>query len=83
MKSGAVNGLSIAFEVTQAIFDGEVRHLVKLRMREVSRVIFPMNEPAHSGGDQGQHLNAITGTGDPRLAPSQTRLNHPTREMFT
>jgi hypothetical protein len=24
-----------------------------------------MNEPAHSGGDQGQHLKAVRGTGDP------------------
>jgi hypothetical protein len=61
MKSRAVNGLSIAFEVSQAICDGEVRHLVKLRMREVISVTFPMNEPAYSGGDQGQHLDAITG----------------------
>jgi hypothetical protein len=61
MKSRAVNGLSITFEVSQAICDGEVRHLVKLRMREVISVTFPMNEPAYSGGDQGQHLDAITG----------------------
>jgi hypothetical protein len=34
MKAGAVNGLSIAFEVTQAAFDWDVRHLVELRMKE-------------------------------------------------
>jgi len=33
MKARLVNGFSIAFEVTQGHLDGEVRHLIKLRMR--------------------------------------------------
>jgi hypothetical protein len=60
MKARLVNGFSIAFEVTQGHLDGEVRHLIKLRMREITASQFGWNESAQvagmlapSNGDQG------------------------------
>jgi HK97 family phage prohead protease len=46
MKAGVVKGLSIGYDTIQATYDGDIRHLTELKLWEISRVIFPMNESA-------------------------------------
>jgi uncharacterized protein len=66
MKAGIVKGLSIGYDVIQASYDGDVRHLSELRLWEISVVTFPMNESAQVTGvksmsaqDTANHLTAI------------------------
>jgi hypothetical protein len=65
MKAQVEKGFSFSFVVNQVAFDGDVRHLVELHLRD-SGVTFPMNESAHvSGGlalsddERATHIKAI------------------------
>lgn len=48
MKSKAVSGLSIGYRIPQGgmEYDGEVRHLKRIDLHEISIVTFPMNDEA-------------------------------------
>lgn len=49
MKAGALDGLSIGYEVVEKSLDANIRILSKVNLHEVSPVTFPMNERARLG----------------------------------
>ncbi|MCE2992088.1 MAG: HK97 family phage prohead protease [Candidatus Jidaibacter sp.] len=46
LKAGAIDGLSIGFQIEDQFFDGEYRYITKLKLWEISIVTFPANEKA-------------------------------------
>lgn len=54
VKAGAVTGLSIGFNILDAEYDGEVRHIKEIDLWEVSLVTFPAN-PLAQISSKGAH----------------------------
>lgn len=46
LKMGAIRGLSIGYQIEDYEMKGEIRHIKKARLHEVSIVTFPMNRSA-------------------------------------
>lgn len=59
VKAGAVSGLSIGFNILDAEYDGEVRHIKEIDLWEVSLVTFPANPLAQITDAKSAH-DALT-----------------------
>lgn len=55
VKAGAISGLSIGFNIIDAEYDGDVRHIKEIDLWEVSLVTFPANPLAQITEAKGAH----------------------------
>lgn len=66
LKQGAIKGLSIGYSIVKDKIEKGVRHLLELKLYEVSVVTFPMNELAQ--------VDAVKAEEEKALAPRYFRL---------
>ncbi len=59
LKAGAIDGLSIGFEIEEQFFDGEYRYINKLKLWEISIVTFPANDMARVCNVKSFNLDTI------------------------